>query len=136
MKSCAKNFLGRIVQHHFESVMIVLKTSFVMMLHFRGLCNQNSMVYNAWIVVRLWPKSLLHSKKKPKQSIFWNLFSSYASKDEAHYLNNRALCRTSRRRYNDQHTKGRLREEGSATFLALESALRRLETCARLTLFS
>lgn len=73
-------------------------------LFFSGLCNQNSMVYNARIVMRLFQFASLEFEYL--SSVFTNenivrwriilcsLFFVYALKDEAHYLNNRALCRT------------------------------------------
>lgn len=77
---------------------------------FSGPCNQNSMVYNARIVVRLLRGSFgiftSCSKKKTKHfcGIMFQVFSVfvYALKDEAHYRNNRALCRT---KNNDLHKR-------------------------------
>jgi hypothetical protein len=53
--------------------MIIIVKSFMMQNIFEGLCNQNSMVYNAWIVMRLFYRRL-ESSRKEKKNILVNYF--------------------------------------------------------------
>lgn len=132
---------------------------------FSGLCNQNSMVYNAWIVMRLFYH--LHSsfsgssrtssarRRKEKHSRIQNFNSvlllfgvfTYAPKDEAHYLNNRPLspnwrnndlhkARAERRRRRDQKEDKISGMARIASMLVEKSALRCLAFCTIIDVYS